>query len=133
MLGCLILSMIQYMVFGALFGMRQVLLFFLGALVDGTIFAGFLNVVMGLSLLTLVGIFLLLATLDYCTVFVLYIQLYILGLLLLFTIGQLIVNIFNKIEKCTLLLVTQARFASPRALVVKSAVHSAPSHTLNTI
>ena len=57
MLGCLILSMIQYMVFGALFGMRQTLLFFLGALVDGTIFAGFLNVLLGedfhLSLLTL--------------------------------------------------------------------------------
>ena len=127
--------MIQYMVFGALFGMRQTLLFFLGALVDGTIFAGFLNVVLGedsyLSLLTLVGIFLLLAALDYC---IYSFQLSILGLLLLFTIVQLIVNIFNTIEKCTLLLVvSQARYASPRALLVKSAVHTAPSHTLNTI
>ena len=129
--------MFHYMVFGALFGVRQVLLFYLGALVDGTIFAGFLNVVLGedfrLSLLTFGGIFVLLTTLDYCTVFVLYIQLYILGLLLLFTIGQLIVNIFNKIEKGTLLLVTQARCTSPRALVVESGVHTAPSHTLNTI
>ena len=123
------------MIFGALFGMRQTLLFFLGALVDGTIFAGFLNVVLGedsyLSLLTLVGIFLLLADLDYC---IYSFQLSILGLLLLFTIVQLIVNIFNTIEKCTLLLVvSQARYASPRALLVKSAVHTAPSHTLNTI
>ena len=60
MLGSLILSMIKYIVYGALFGMRQVLLFFIGALVDGIIFAGFCNVVFGedscLSLLTLVGI-----------------------------------------------------------------------------
>ena len=127
--------MIQYVVFGALFGMRQVLLFFIGALVDGIIFAGFCNVVFGedscLSLLTLVGIFLLLADLDYC---IYSFQLSILGLLLLFTVVQLIVNIFNTIEKCTLLLVvSQARYASPRALLVKSAVHTAPSHTLNTI
>ena len=58
------------MVFGALFGVWQELLFFRGARVDGTIFAGFLNVVLGeescLSLLSLVGIILLLAALDYC-------------------------------------------------------------------